>query len=147
MDHNGDLSTRPEPFVARGGAGPPVLVYDGECPFCSAYVRMLRLQRTFGTLRLVDGRSSDPVVAEIRAAGLDLDKGMVLKLDGQLYFGDRCMHMLALMSTRSGLFNRAMKVIFSSPSLARRIYPGLVAGRNAALFLLGRSRIDAPPTR
>jgi hypothetical protein len=91
---------------------------------------------------MVDARSGDPVVDEIRAAGLDLDRGMVLKLDGKLYFGDRCMHMLALMSTPSDLFNRIMKRVFSSPGLARRIYPALVAGRNAALRLLGRRRIN-----
>ncbi|HEX9904845.1 MAG TPA: DCC1-like thiol-disulfide oxidoreductase family protein [Propylenella sp.] len=133
-------------LAAPEGRNAPVLVYDGECPFCSAYVRMVRLRETFGALRLVDARSGDPLVGEIRAAGLDLDKGMVLKLDGELYFGDRCLHVLALMSTPSGAFNRVTRALFASPRLARRLYPFLVAGRNAALILLGRRKINAPPS-
>jgi predicted DCC family thiol-disulfide oxidoreductase YuxK len=130
-----------------GAAGPPVIVYDGDCPFCSTYVRLLRLRDGFGAVRLVDARSADPVVDVIRAAGLDLDRGMVLKLDQQFYAGDRCLNMLALMSTSSGAFNRVTKAIFTSPRLARRLYPLLIAGRNATLFLLGRQKINPPPSR
>lgn len=122
---------------------PPVLVYDGECPFCSAYARLVRLKATLGTLRLVDARSDDPVVEEVRAAGLDLDQGMVLKLDGALYHGDRCLQMIALMSTPSGTFNRVTRALFASPRLSRALYPLLRAGRNATLRLLGHRRISA----
>jgi predicted DCC family thiol-disulfide oxidoreductase YuxK len=129
---------------ASAEAEPPALVYDGQCPFCSAYVRMVRLRRAFGELRLVDARSGDPVVAELRAAGLDLDRGMVLKVSGHLYAGDQCLHVLALMSTSSDLFNRITGSLFRSPHLARWAYPVLVAGRNATLFLLGRRKLNAP---
>jgi hypothetical protein len=104
---------------------------------------MVRLRRVFGELRLVDARSEDSLVAEVRAAGLDLDRGMVLKLNGQLYAGDQCLHVLALMSTSSGLFNRITGTLFRSPRLARGLYPVLVAGRNATLFLLGRRKLYA----
>lgn len=124
-----------------GTTDPPVIVYDGDCPFCSAYVRLVRLRETFGKVRLVDARSDDPIVDEIRAAQLNLDEGMVLKLGGALYHGDRCLHMVALMSTPSGLFNRVTKALFTSPRMARRLYPLLVAARNATLALLGRRRI------
>lgn len=141
------MSDRPTD-AARATPAPegPVIVYDGECPFCSAYVRLLRLRDAFGTVRLVNARSADPVVDAVRAAGLDLDAGMVLKLGGQLYSGDRCLHMLALMSTPSGIFNRLASAVFASPRLSRRLYPVLVAGRNATLRLLGRRKINAPPS-
>lgn len=127
--------------ATRGTKEPPVIVYDGDCPFCSTYVRLMRLREAFGAVRLVDARSNDPILDEIRAARLNLDDGMVLKLDGALYHGDRALHMLALMSTSSGLFNRLTRAAFSSPQLTRRLYPGLVAGRNATLALLGRRKI------
>jgi predicted DCC family thiol-disulfide oxidoreductase YuxK len=117
------------------------IVYDAECPFCSAYVRMLRLRAAAGAVRLIDARSDYPIVAEIRAAGLDLDRGMVLKMDGRLHHGDACLNRLALMSTGSGAFNRINRAIFSSPRAARWLYPALVAGRNAALRLMGRGSI------
>ncbi len=82
------------------------IVYDGECPFCSRYVAMLRLRETLGSIALVNARDGGPEVEEARAAGLDLDEGMVLKFDGRLYHGDDCIHRLALLSTPSGAFNR-----------------------------------------
>lgn len=119
------------------------ILYDGECPFCSAYVRMTRLSAAAGPVRLVDARDGGPEVAEARAAGLDLDKGMVVKLDGQLHHGDRAMVLLAGLTTGSGLFNRLTRAAFRSPSRARLLYPLLVAGRNLTLRLLGRRGINA----
>ncbi|MBL8584496.1 MAG: hypothetical protein JNL61_20015 [Rhizobiaceae bacterium] len=66
---------------------------------------------------------------------------MVLKLDGAFYYGDACLNRLALLSTRSGAFNRLTAWSFSNPSLARLAYPVLRGGRNLALWLLGRGRL------
>ncbi|MXU65350.1 DCC1-like thiol-disulfide oxidoreductase family protein [Oceanomicrobium pacificus] len=126
--------------AARGGID---IVYDGECPFCSAYVRMVRLRDAVGPVRLIDARSDDPLVQELKAAGYDLDEGMAVRLDGRIYHGDECMHLLAMMTTRSGLFNRALRVAFRSERAARILYPPLVLGRNTTLRLLGRSKIGA----
>ena len=123
----------------------PIVVYDGECPFCAAYVRITRLRESAGPVTMVDARQSDhPVMGEIRAAGLDIDRGMVVKLDGQLHHGDAAMTALALMTTPSGGFNRMMRALFRRPGLARVIYPPMVAGRNLTLRLLGRPPIGAP---
>ncbi|MGB0498379.1 MAG: DCC1-like thiol-disulfide oxidoreductase family protein [Rubricella sp.] len=120
------------------------IVYDGECPFCSAYVRMVRLREAAGPVTLIDARSGHPLVERIVAAGLDLDKGMVVEADGRLHHGDEAMTMLALMTTRSGLFNRLVRLGFAGPRRARWLYPPLVAGRNLTLRLLGRRGIRAP---
>ena len=119
----------------------PVILYDGECPFCAAYVRMTRLRASAGPVRLIDARSDAPEVAEARAAGLDLDRGMVVKLDGRLYHGDAAMTALALLTTPSGGFNRMMRALFRRPALARALYPPMVAGRRRTLRLLGRRPI------
>jgi predicted DCC family thiol-disulfide oxidoreductase YuxK len=122
----------------------PVVVYDGECPFCAAYVRMTRLRDSAGPVTLVDARTADhPVLARIRERGLDLDRGMVVELDGQLHHGDAAMTALALLTTPSGAFNRAVRAVFRRPGLARVVYPPMVAGRNLTLRLLGRRPIGA----
>lgn len=132
------MNTRPAPQEG------PLVVYDGECPFCAAYVRMTRLRESAGPVMLVDARAgAHPVLDEIRAQGLDLDRGMVVKMDGRLYHGDAAMTALALMTTPSGVFNRAMRALFRKPGLARVIYPPMVAGRNLTLRLLGRRPIGA----
>ena len=118
------------------------IVYDGGCPFCTAYVRLVRLREAIGPVRLVDAREGGPIVDEIVAAGLDLDDGMVLKLDGVLYHGDECLNRLALLSTSSGAFNRFNAWMFRNPLAARLAYPVLRSGRNLALRLLGRRKLD-----
>ena len=131
--------------TSRQSEGAPTtwVVYDGQCPFCSRYVSLLRLRDTLGRVELVNAREGGPVVDEILAAGLDLDEGMVLKIDGRFYHGDECIHRLALLSSSSSLFNRVNRAIFRSPTLSRLLYPLLRSGRNCMLHLLGRSKFSA----
>lgn len=117
------------------------LVYDGDCPFCSAYVRYVRVRDSLGKLHLIDAREPHDVVSEVRAAGLDLDEGMVLKMGGRLYHGADCIHALALLSTSAGFFNRLNAAVFRSPTASRVLYPVMRAGRNTVLRLLGRSSL------
>jgi predicted DCC family thiol-disulfide oxidoreductase YuxK len=126
---------------------PATLVYDGDCPFCSGFVKRLRIDRAAGKLDLVNAREGGEIVEDVRRRGYDLDGGMVLILGDEYYHGDEALHRLALMSTRYGWFNRANAWLFSNPSMARFAYPLLRAGRNVALRLLGRSPISSshPP--
>lgn len=115
------------------------IVYDGDCPFCARYVRFIRLKDTVGAVELVDARSNDPAVELVRATGVNLNDGMAL-IDGErIYFGDECIHRLALMSTPSGVFNRINAAVFRSPTLSRLLYPVLKTGRAFTLRLLGRA--------
>lgn len=120
------------------------IVHDGDCPFCSAYVRMLRLRDSAGPVTLLDARSADhPLIARIRAAGLDLDAGMAVDYAGRLWHGDAAMTLLASLTTPSGPVNRAAAWAFRSPARARLLYPPLRAGRNLTLRLLGRRKITS----
>jgi predicted DCC family thiol-disulfide oxidoreductase YuxK len=115
-----------------------VLVYDGECPVCSSYVRYIRLKASVGRVTLVNARDGGPWVERVRDSGLDLDQGMVLLYGGRFYHGVDCIHMLALLSTSSGLFNRVNSAVFRSARLSALLYPVLRCGRNVLLRLLGR---------
>ena len=120
------------------------IVYDGACPFCAAYVRMVRMREAAGEVRLVDAREGGVLVEDALARGYDLDQGMAMRMGGRWYHGDEVMNMVAMMSSGSGPLNRLHAWIFASPSRARLLYPGLRAGRNLALRLLGhRSLADA----
>jgi predicted DCC family thiol-disulfide oxidoreductase YuxK len=118
------------------------IVYDGQCPFCSRYVQLVRLRESLGRVQLVDARKGGPEVDEVRQAGLDLDEGMVLKLDGRLYHGADCIHMVALLSTPSSWFNRVNAAMFRSRTASRLLYPVLRTGRNTVLRILGRSKLN-----
>ena len=122
-----------------------VLIYDGNCPFCSRYTRYLRLKQTVGGIQLIDARGGGPEVAQAIAKGFDLDEGMVLVMDGAYYHGDACLNRLALMSSRSDLFNRVNFALFRSPFVSRVSYPVLRFGRNLVLKLLGRPKLGERP--
>jgi len=117
------------------------LVYDGECPFCQRYTRLVRLRETID-VQLIDARVGGAEVDAIVAAGYNLDEGMVLEMGGRFYHGDACVHRLALLSSSSSLFNRLNKWMFSSPRAAKVLYPMLRFCRNVVLRLLGRKPLD-----
>ena len=117
------------------------LVYDKDCPFCSSYVKYVRLQRSIGQLHLVDARRGGELVESVIKNGFDLNEGMVLIYQDRFYHGADCINILALMSTRSGLFNKVNSAIFRSATVSRLLYPVLRAGRNLILKLLGRKRL------
>lgn len=117
------------------------LLYDGECPFCSRYVALVTIREAIGSLRLINAREGSSEVAEVIAEGLDLNKGMVLKLSGKLYHGHDCIHALSLLSAPSGLFNCFNGWVFRSEMRAAILYPALRAGRNLILLLLRRNPI------
>lgn len=119
-----------------------LLVYDKQCPVCDAYCRMVRIRESVGTLRLVNARDAGAIMDEITAKGLDIDEGMVLKVGSTLYYGADAIHVLSLMSSRSGVFNRLTYWIFRSKSLSAILYPLFRCFRNLLLKLLGKSRIN-----
>ena len=50
------VTPRPEPQAW--------IIYDGQCPFCSRYVRLVRLRDSLGQVELVDARNGGPIVDE-----------------------------------------------------------------------------------
>lgn len=73
---------------------------------------------------------------------LDLNEGMALWYGGNLYHGADCIHMMSVLSSGSGLFNRLNAAVFRRPRLANALYPVLRFGRNTLLRILGKSPIE-----
>ena len=117
------------------------IIYDGECPFCSAYVKMMRLRESVGEVRLIDARSDDPEVLRIKQLGLDLQEGMVARYGGKDYYADECLTLLAVLSSESGVFNAITAWMFKSETRARTMYPFMKTGRSITLKMLGRKPI------
>jgi predicted DCC family thiol-disulfide oxidoreductase YuxK len=134
--------TRPGDGNTSGAAGEILLVYDWECPACDAYCRLLRTSRSVGTLRLINARTPSTAVEEITEAGLDVDQGMVVKMGGRLYYGADAIHTLALISSRSDLFNMLSYYAFRSRTLSRILYPGLRTCSNLLLKVMGKTKIN-----
>ena len=120
------------------------VVYDGDCPFCTQFVKLMRLRAAIGPVRPLNARDPHPVVDYVRSRGVDLNEEMALVMHGEVYAGADCVNRLSLMSTGSGLFNGLVSKVFASPRLTRILYPFMRAGRNATLALMGRRAIAQP---
>ncbi len=118
------------------------LVYDGECPVCVTYCKYVRIRAAVGHLHLVDARHPSALLDEITAAGLNIDQGMVVKFQDQIYYGPDAIYVLTQLSTPSGIFNRLNYYFFSSRLGANIFYPLGKACRTVLLKLLGIRYID-----
>ena len=118
------------------------VIYDGDCPVCTQYVQYMRLKESVGTVSLLNAREHPEVVEQLLVAGFNLDDGFVGEYAGKTYYGPDCLHLLALLSTNSGCFNRINALIFRNPTATRLLYPILRLGRNTLLRILGRTKIN-----
>lgn len=106
-----------------------LLVYDKECPACHYYCQLIRIEEHIGELILVDAREDSSVMTEVTERGWDIDQGMVLKIKDNLYYGADAIHMLSLLGSKAGWFNRLNYYLFKSKSGSAIIYPVLKIGR------------------
>ena len=120
------------------------IIYDGHCPFCSSYIKLLRLREAIGPVDVIDGRTRPDIVAELNTLEIDIDQGMIVYYRDQIYYGGDALNILSLLSTKSGIWNRMLAAIFAKKSLARMLYPVLRFGRNMTLRLMGQQLINRP---
>ena len=119
-----------------------LLVYDKDCPACDNYCQVVRIRESIGELKIINTRESSDVLEEITQLGLDIDQGMVLKMGGVIYYGADAIHALALISSRSGVFNKLNYWLFKSKRVSAVLYPVLRFFRNLLLKMLGKTKIN-----
>jgi len=118
------------------------LIYDKQCPLCDNYYRMTSIKEAVGELVLVNAREESGIMAEITNAGLDIDKGMVLKIQDDLFYGSHAMHVLSLISSKKRYFNKINHWFFRSKHFSNIAYPILRSLRNALLKILKKEKIN-----
>jgi predicted DCC family thiol-disulfide oxidoreductase YuxK len=119
-----------------------VVLYDGQCVFCSAYVRLLRLREAVGPVHLLDARQDGRAPLVKRETGLDLNEGMLAIYGNRIYYGADALHVLTLTSSPVGFANRLLGRLFRSERASRALYPVLRFGRNMTLRALRRPAIQ-----
>lgn len=119
-----------------------LLVYDGACPMCTAFSKVIRLRKALGELQLINAREQHPIIKEITNKKLDLDEGIILKYNNNFYHGVDAINLLALLSTEDDWFNRVNAIIFRSKSLSKLLYPLLRSIRNLLLLYKGKHKIN-----
>lgn len=119
-----------------------MLVYDKECPLCHYYCLKVRIEAAVGELVLVDARKPSCIIDEVSALGWDIDQGMVLKVGQFLYYGADAIHVLSLLGSRSGVFNRINFWLFRNKAVSVILYPLMRSLRNLLLKMLGVTKIN-----
>jgi predicted DCC family thiol-disulfide oxidoreductase YuxK len=118
------------------------ILYDGECPVCSAYVGMARLRQLYPGLKVLNARSEPALVARLREEGYDINEGMVLCLGGAIHFGADVTRMIAVVARSSpSRWRRTALALLGTAPWSRRLYPLLNRARRTLLRLLRRGPI------
>jgi predicted DCC family thiol-disulfide oxidoreductase YuxK len=118
------------------------IIYDGECPFCSNFVKLYAIHKKVAGVELIDARLQPGLVQELRSRGMDINEGMVVIWQGHYYFGAAGMHLLSVLGTEDGVFGVFNQLLFYNKRIAGLIYPALAAGRRITLSLLRRKPIS-----
>jgi predicted DCC family thiol-disulfide oxidoreductase YuxK len=118
------------------------IVYDGDCPLCSSYVKMMRLKRVLGQPTLINARERSDIVRALADASINLDSGMAVYYHGRIYAGGEAMHLLALLTTPVNLANWLTAFLLRHRTVALGAYPVLRFGRNMLLRIRNRSQLE-----
>ena len=116
------------------------LLYDGECPVCSAYVAHARLRGASHDLKVLDARDHPALVAHYRAAGKEINDGMIIRLGSAEFYGAEAMALINTLSSSSSWVARLL--LRPTENTLRCLYPVLVWLRRLLLKMLGRPLIS-----
>jgi predicted DCC family thiol-disulfide oxidoreductase YuxK len=118
-----------------------VVVYDGECPFCRNYVRLMSLSKAVGDVELVDARTQAPAVRRLVELGYDLNEGMAAIYGGKVYYGKDAVVLISSLTGDRDWMDRVLAISLRNPTRATFLYPLMKLGRRVALRMLGRPLI------
>jgi len=118
------------------------LLYDGECPACSSFVAFSRLRQLHPSLRVLDARENPELVEDLRRRGYEINEGMVMQLDGRIFFGAEATRQIARHARGGGTLRTALLKVIGDAPWSRALYPLLNAGRRLLLRTLGRGLIE-----
>lgn len=118
------------------------LVYDGDCPVCNAYCRVVALRQLNSAVEIINARSEHPLVQHLMDENYDLDEGMVMIVGTNIYHGADAIRVLSSLTSGQSVLNRINHFVFKSPRVSALLYPVLKLGRRTLLVLLGRTTIS-----
>ena len=114
-----------------------VIIYDGECVYCSRYAEFVRLRTVVGKVELISARSNHPLVKKLQKDGIDFDEGMVVLFGDKVFHGVDAFHFLSFVASPAHWFNKLIWSLAKVRFFSGSIYPVLKFGRLVTLRLRG----------
>lgn len=116
-----------------------IIAYDGDCPFCSSYIRMQRLQNLGMDISLINFRDDPALVESLKQRDLDPNRGMYVQMGSAEYYADEAVTVISSLTTSKNWINIGFKWWFKNQTRAKFLYPVLRSVRNISIKALGRN--------
>ena len=123
--------------------GDSCVIFDGQCPFCRAYVASLEGNNGTNKARVakIDARYAPKFVEQLADKGIDINAGIILIKGDSVFQDAEALTLLAKQHAASGYFIGLHHHLLRYKLLSRAIYPLLRALRNAYLRSAGQTPI------
>jgi len=121
--------------MPQPAAGPPLLVFDGGCPFCLHFAALSELRSGIPNLAIRDGRADTALRQALARRGYALrDGAMVIDGERVLHGAEAIAWLCARMHPSAALL-QLLAPLLADGRRARRVYPLLLLARRLALAL------------
>ena len=120
------------------------VVFDGQCPFCRAFVASLesKVENNHSALNKIDARRAPELVGQLADKGIDINTGIVVIKGNAVSQDAEALTLLARQYGTSGGLVGLHHRLLCYRLLSLAIYPILRALRNAYLRLVGLGAIE-----
>ena len=119
-----------------------IIIYDGECPFCSDFVSLNRLRDLGYSVSIINARDhGDPLVKDL-SENYDLDDGMIVVYNDSVLFGAAAAHFISTSFAKRNIRAVFYCSLLSNQRIAEVFYPILVKLRKLFLRIIGKKRIN-----
>jgi predicted DCC family thiol-disulfide oxidoreductase YuxK len=124
-------------MIGLSALAPPVLVFDGGCPFCRHFAELAELRSGIPNLAICDGRSDHELRRQLRQQGWDLSRGAVVLAEGQVLHGADAIQWICSRLKPSATLLQLIGPLLATRERAWRLYPMLLLARRLALAVKG----------
>ena len=118
------------------------IYFDKECYFCNNYTRLIKLKNIGKKVELINLRNAKKVLPWFKNNGYDIDEGMVVTIDENIFFGSKAIYILSTMLEKKSLFNRLTLLFLNNQKKADFLYPYFVKIRNIFLKIKNIKKIS-----
>tara|TARA_Y100001968_G_scaffold54362_1_gene45574 strand:+ start:209 stop:610 length:402 start_codon:yes stop_codon:yes gene_type:complete len=115
-----------------------LFIYDGECPFCNHFAKLLELKRQLPTFEIIDGRKDLALLTKLYNQGYDLNNGAILIHNGNIKHGaDAINWVSSQIKEPNDSILEILRIIFTSNKRTNFLFPVLLWSRRLSLTLKG----------
>jgi predicted DCC family thiol-disulfide oxidoreductase YuxK len=113
------------------------LYYDEECPFCKEYSKYIELRKKYD-VQVLNARDSIEKIKIFREKGFDINDGMIVELDEDIFQGADAAKLLDECISKDKIIDKMISFFVKVPGFKQVIYPVVLVVRRIVLKVSGR---------